>query len=255
MPPSASPAAPGASARFICSRPGVELVIEEYASPGIFRADRSRRVLAPEAVAGAGLGSCCVSRAAHPSRRAFVVVIDACGAGALPDAAAYGDEGVNTLSHLAQRNGGLDLPMLGSLGLGSILPLDGVAPASSPVLHGRLHPLGPGKDSTTGHWELMGVVDAFTAAHIPRRVSVRGDRRGHEGQRPTHCLQPALQRDRRDRGLRRRARFKRRADRLHEPGLGPPDRCVTSRSSSRTSSTGSARRCATVCPPSTPSAA
>jgi phosphopentomutase len=92
------------------------------------------------------------------SRRAFVVVADACGAGALPDAAAYGDEGANTLGHLAELEGGLDLPVLGELGLGSILPLAGVPPAAAPVLHGRLAPLGPGKDSTTGHWELMGVV-------------------------------------------------------------------------------------------------
>ena len=54
--------------------------------------------------------------------------------------------------------GGLDLPTLGRLGLGSILELEGVPPAQHPVLHGRLHPLGPGKDSTAGHWELMGVV-------------------------------------------------------------------------------------------------
>lgn len=91
-------------------------------------------------------------------RRAFVVVLDACGAGALPDAADYGDAGANTLGHLAEALGGLDLPVLGTLGLGSILPLAGVAPAERPVLHGRLHPLGPGKDSATGHWELMGVV-------------------------------------------------------------------------------------------------
>ena len=51
-----------------------------------------------------------------------------------------------------------DLPVLGSLGLGSILPLEGVPPAVHPAIHGRLHPLGPGKESTTGHWELMGVV-------------------------------------------------------------------------------------------------
>ncbi len=90
--------------------------------------------------------------------RAFVVVIDACGAGALPDAAAYGDAGANTLGHLAEACGGLELPVLGGLGLGSILPLEGVPPASRPGLHGRLHALGPGKDSTAGHWELMGVV-------------------------------------------------------------------------------------------------
>lgn len=91
-------------------------------------------------------------------RRAFVVVLDACGAGALPDAADYGDAEASTLEHVAEAVGGLDLPVLGGLGLGSVLALEGVAPAADPVLHGRLHPLGPGKDTTTGHWELMGVV-------------------------------------------------------------------------------------------------
>jgi phosphopentomutase len=85
-------------------------------------------------------------------------VLDACGVGALPDAADYGDEGTNTLAHVAREVGGLELPTLERLGLGSILPLDGVAPAVNPVLHGRLHALGPGKDSTAGHWELMGVI-------------------------------------------------------------------------------------------------
>ncbi len=86
-----------------------------------------------------------------------MLVIDACGAGALPDAADYGDEGSNTLAHLAQAVGGLELPVLGELGLGSILELEGVAPSADPAIHGRLAPRGPGKDSITGHWELMGV--------------------------------------------------------------------------------------------------
>jgi phosphopentomutase len=90
--------------------------------------------------------------------RAFVVVLDACGVGALPDAADYGDEGVNTLAHVAEGAGGLDLPALQRLGLGSITPLAGVPPADTPGVHGRLHPLGPGKDTVRGHWELMGVV-------------------------------------------------------------------------------------------------
>src|ERR1700749_3215418 len=90
-------------------------------------------------------------------RRAAVIVMDACGVGALPDAASYGDEGTNTLAHLAEAAGGLDLPVLGSLGLGSIVPIRGVAPAREPVLHGRVGAVGPGKESTTGHWELMGV--------------------------------------------------------------------------------------------------
>lgn len=91
-------------------------------------------------------------------RRAVVVVLDAVGAGALPDAADYGDAGTNTLAHVARLAGGLRLPNLARLGLGSIMPLAGVPPATAPVLHGRLAALGPGKDSTTGHWELMGVV-------------------------------------------------------------------------------------------------
>jgi phosphopentomutase len=86
-----------------------------------------------------------------------VVVLDAVGAGALPDAADYGDEGTNTLAHVADAAGGLDLPTLASLGLGNVMPIAGVAPAERPAVHGRLAPLGAGKDTTAGHWELMGV--------------------------------------------------------------------------------------------------
>jgi phosphopentomutase len=86
------------------------------------------------------------------------VVLDACGVGAVPDAADYGDAGADTLGNLARVLGGLDLPTLAGLGLGSLAQIAGVAPATAPVLHGRLRPLGPGKDSTAGHWELMGVV-------------------------------------------------------------------------------------------------
>jgi phosphopentomutase len=93
-----------------------------------------------------------------PSRRAFVIVLDACGAGALPDAADYGDAGTNTLVHVAELAGGLRLPTLQRLGLGSIQPTPGVDPSPDPVVHGRLHATGPGKDTISGHWELMGVV-------------------------------------------------------------------------------------------------
>lgn len=95
------------------------------------------------------------------SRRAFVVVLDAVGVGALPDAADYGDAGTHTLAHVAEDAGGLDVPALQRLGLGSIAPpLAGVPVAGAPVLHGRLHPAGPGKDTIRGHWELMGVAAA-----------------------------------------------------------------------------------------------
>lgn len=118
-------------------------------------------------------------------RRAFVVVLDACGVGAAADAAEYGDEGTNTLAHLAEHLGGLELPALQRLGLGSILPLTGLAPAAAPVVHGQLRPLGPGKDSTAGHWGLMGIAadrqppiypDGFPAPviDIVRAASGRG---------------------------------------------------------------------------------
>ena len=96
--------------------------------------------------------------AGSDQRRAFVVVIDALGAGAEDDAAQYGDEGANTLLHLAQACGGLELPTLAALGLGDIMALPGVAPAAAPGVHGTLSHRGPGKDSTSGHWELFGVV-------------------------------------------------------------------------------------------------
>ncbi len=120
-----------------------------------------------------------------PARRAFVLVIDACGAGALPDAAAYGDQGTNTLAHLADALGGLELPTLQALGLGSILALRGIPASPDPAIHGRLHPLGPGKDSITGHWELMGVVaehalPTYPNGFPPQLVSMLERATGHE---------------------------------------------------------------------------
>jgi phosphopentomutase len=101
-------------------------------------------------------------------RRAVVLVIDACGVGALPDAESYGDQGSNTLAHLAEDLGGLALPQMQQLGLGNILPLAGVPPSEQPAIHGRLHALGAGKDSTSGHWELMGSVLARALPTYPQ---------------------------------------------------------------------------------------
>jgi len=125
---------------------------------------RMRRGVRP---GGGPLASSAVPDPPLAARRAFVVVIDACGIGALPDADAYGDAGANTLAHVAEHCGGLDLPVLAGLGLGSILPLRGVPPAPSPVLHGRLSAAGAGKDSIAGHWELMGVVVADAPPRYP----------------------------------------------------------------------------------------
>jgi phosphopentomutase len=91
--------------------------------------------------------------------RACVIVLDAVGAGALPDAADYGDEGSNTLGNVARAVGGLDLPALEALGLGNVEPLEGCPPQpGAPAIAGRLVERSKGKDTTTGHWELMGVL-------------------------------------------------------------------------------------------------
>src|SRR6476659_8617017 len=93
--------------------------------------------------------------------RACVIVLDAVGAGELPDAVEYGDEGSDTLGNVAKAVGGLDLPSLEALGLGNVEPLEGCPPQpGAPALAGRLVERSKGKDTTTGHWELMGVVTA-----------------------------------------------------------------------------------------------
>ena len=101
--------------------------------------------------------------------RACVIVLDAVGAGELPDAAEYGDEGSNTLANVAKAVGGLDLPTMEALGLGNVEPLEGCRPQpGAPAVAGRLLERSKGKDTTTGHWELMGVLteQAFpTYAH------------------------------------------------------------------------------------------
>lgn len=92
-------------------------------------------------------------------KRVIVILLDGVGCGALPDAHKYGDEGSNTLGNLAQQIGGLKLPNLEKLGLGNIIPIKGISYVSSPLAsYGKASELSPGKDSTTGHWELMGVI-------------------------------------------------------------------------------------------------
>lgn len=97
------------------------------------------------------------------SRRVLIIVIDGAGAGATPDAAAYGDAGANTLVHVLQKHGTLKIPNLLRLGLAQILraagepfPQSGATPG--PAYFGRLAPRSPGKDTTSGHWELAGLI-------------------------------------------------------------------------------------------------
>ena len=92
-------------------------------------------------------------------RRAAIIVLDGLGIGAAPDAGSYGDQGSNTLGNVARAVGGLSVPRLETLGLGRCAELAGVAPVASPAAaHGVCEPASPGKDSTTGHWEICGLL-------------------------------------------------------------------------------------------------
>lgn len=92
-------------------------------------------------------------------RKAVVLVLDGVGIGEMPDACDYGDSGSDTLGNTARVLGGLSLPNLKSMGLGNIHPIEGVAPVVSPSASwGKLKEMSKGKDSTAGHWEMMGLV-------------------------------------------------------------------------------------------------
>ncbi len=91
--------------------------------------------------------------------RVILIVLDGIGVGAAPDAAAYGDEGAHTLAHVAESAGGLRVPNLEALGLGHLGALTGVRRTAQPDgCFGKMAALSKGKDSTTGHWEMAGVV-------------------------------------------------------------------------------------------------
>jgi phosphopentomutase len=92
-----------------------------------------------------------------PFTRAIVIVLDSLGIGALPDAATYGDDGSNTLGNIAAQTP-LRLPALRALGLDRLVPLGGEIVAAPRAAYGRMAEASPGKDSVTGHWELMGIV-------------------------------------------------------------------------------------------------
>ncbi len=92
-------------------------------------------------------------------KRAIILILDGVGIGALPDAGQYGDEGSNTLVNLARKCGGLHLPVLEKMGLGNIADIQGVSKTTTPIAcFGKMAEKSPGKDSTSGHWELCGVI-------------------------------------------------------------------------------------------------
>ncbi|HEV2445493.1 MAG TPA: phosphopentomutase, partial [Candidatus Sulfopaludibacter sp.] len=89
--------------------------------------------------------------------RVIWIVLDSVGVGEMPDAAAYGDVGSDTLGNIARRRA-LTLPNLARLGLGNLKPLPHIPPAPYPAAaFGRCALASPGKDTTTGHWEMVGI--------------------------------------------------------------------------------------------------
>lgn len=92
-------------------------------------------------------------------RRVFLIVLDSIGIGELPDSYLFGDEGSNTLRNTALAVGGLNIPNLQGLGLGNIEDIKGVAPISKAIgNYGKMNERSQGKDTTTGHWEMVGLI-------------------------------------------------------------------------------------------------
>jgi phosphopentomutase len=93
------------------------------------------------------------------ARAVALIVLDSVGIGGAPDAGDFGDEGSATLPHVAEAVGGISLPNLAGLGLGRVTPILGVEPADAPQgAYGSMIERSPGKDTTTGHWEIAGVI-------------------------------------------------------------------------------------------------
>ncbi len=92
-------------------------------------------------------------------KRAVIIVMDSAGIGELPDAAKYGDVGSNTIGNIAAQMEGFQLPNLEKMGLGNIAAIKGVAAQQNPIAcYGKMGEKSPGKDTTTGHWEMAGLI-------------------------------------------------------------------------------------------------
>lgn len=91
-------------------------------------------------------------------KRVTVIVLDGVGIGAAPDAADYGDVGSNSIANTARVLGGIDLPNMGAIGLGNVTQIEGVPPTDNPQGgYGKMQPHSAGKDTISGHWEMMGI--------------------------------------------------------------------------------------------------
>ena len=120
-------------------------------------------------------------------KRIFTIVIDSLGAGALPDAAEYGDEGADTLGHISENMEEFHIPNLQKLGIANLHPLKQVEPMVRPLgYYANLREASTGKDTMTGHWEMMGIQTAkpfvtFSETGFPEElVKELEQRTGHK---------------------------------------------------------------------------
>ncbi|WP_367568439.1 phosphopentomutase [Lacrimispora sp.] len=120
-------------------------------------------------------------------KRVFVIVIDSLGIGEMADAAQYGDEGSNTLGHIDASVSHLSLPNLEKFGLGNLCSLNHVKPVADPkAYYGKLNEASVGKDTMTGHWEMMGLYitkpfQTFTETGFPKELLDELEKRtGHK---------------------------------------------------------------------------
>jgi phosphopentomutase len=91
-------------------------------------------------------------------KRIFIIVMDSVGIGSAPDAEAFGDKGADTLGHIGEKMNGLHMPVMGKLGLGNIREIKGIEKAGKPMaVYTRMMEASNGKDTMTGHWEMMGL--------------------------------------------------------------------------------------------------
>ena len=119
--------------------------------------------------------------------RVFVIVIDSLGVGAMPDSEKFGDVGVDTLGHIAEHMENFRIPNLVQMGIANLHPLKGVEPAKAPsAYYGRLREASNGKDTMTGHWEMMGIYTTkpfktFTDTGFPPELILELEKRtGHK---------------------------------------------------------------------------
>lgn len=109
-------------------------------------------------------------------KRVFLIVIDSVGCGELPDAKEFGDQGANTIKHISEAANGIHLPTMESLGYGHLTEIQGVKPIKNPIgYYAKMAEISNGKDTMTGHWELMGLkietpFITFTESGFPKEL-------------------------------------------------------------------------------------